>query len=79
MDLMSDKTSTDWIIMDSLRCPHCGAAWTEASEFRTTRRSELIVYCCRRCRGIYNLYSGMIFEACHLCLAQVVTLDMIID
>jgi hypothetical protein len=77
-DLMSDKASTDWIMThfhpDGLRCPHCGAAWAEASEFRTTRKSELIVYRCRRCRGIYNLYSGTIFEARQVRPAQVVLL-----
>lgn len=77
-DLMSDKASTDWIMThfhpDGLRCPHCDAAWAEASEFRTTRKSELIVYRCRRCRGIYNLYSGTIFEARQLRPAQVVLL-----
>ena len=77
-DLMSDKASTDWIMThfhpDGLRCPHCGAAWAEAREFRTTRRSELIVYRCRQCRGIYNLYSGTIFEARQLRPAQAVLL-----
>lgn len=77
-DLMSDKASTDWIMThfhpDGLRCPHCDAAWAEASEFRTTRKSELIVYRCRRCRGIYNLYSGTIFAARQLRPAQVVLL-----
>lgn len=55
-------------------CPHCDAAWAEASEFRTTRRSQLTVYRCRACRGIYNLYSGTIFEARQLRPAQVVLL-----
>ena len=77
-DLMSAKASTDWIMThfhpDGLQCPHCGAAWAAAREFRTTRRSELIVYRCRRCRGIYNLYSGTIFEARQLRPAQVVLL-----
>src|SRR5512143_1712404 len=77
-DLMSDKASTDWIMEhfhpDGLRCPHCGAEWAKASEFRTTRKSELIVYRCRECRGIYNLYSGTVFEARQLRPAQVVLL-----
>jgi hypothetical protein len=46
----------------------------EASEFRRTRRSELIVYRCRRRRGIYNLYSGTIFEARQLRPEQAVLL-----
>ncbi len=57
-----------------VRCPHCGAEWSKASEFRTTRKSQLKVYRCRRCRGIYNLYSGTIFEARQLKPAQVVLL-----
>jgi DNA-directed RNA polymerase subunit RPC12/RpoP len=65
--LMSEKASTEWILEhfhpDGLRCPHCGAGWAEASEFRTTRKSQLTVYRCKRCHGIYNLYSGTIFEA----------------
>jgi hypothetical protein len=77
-DLMSDKASTDWIMEhfhpDGIRSPHCDAAWAEASEFRRTKRSELIVYRCKRCQGIYNLYSGTLFEARHVRPAQVVLL-----
>lgn len=77
-DLMSEKASEEWIIEyfhpHGIRCPHCGEAWTEASEFRRTRRSQLTVYRCRHCRGIYNLYSGTLFEARHLRPAQVVLL-----
>jgi transposase-like protein len=77
-DLMSEKASTEWIMEyfhpHGLWCPHCGAAWAEAHEFRRTRRSELRVYRCRRCRGIYNLYSGTLFEARQLRPAQVVLL-----
>lgn len=77
-DLMSEKASEEWI-MDyfhptGLRCPHCGAAWAKAFAFRTTRKSQLTVYRCRGCRGIYNLYSGTIFEARQLRPAQVVLL-----
>lgn len=78
IDLMSDKASTEWILEhfhpDGLRCPHCGAAWADASEFRRTRKSNLIVYRCKRCHGIYNLYSGTIFEARHLPPPEVVLL-----
>jgi transposase-like protein len=78
IDLMSEKASEEWIMEyfhpTGVRCPHCGAAWAEAHEFRTTRKSQLTVYRCRRCRGIYNLYSGTIFEARQLRPAQVVLL-----
>jgi len=30
--------------------------------FRRTKRSDLAVYRCQQCRGIYNLYSGTVFE-----------------
>jgi hypothetical protein len=77
-NLMSEKASTEWILEhfhpDGLRCPHCGAAWAEAFEFRTTRKSQLTVYRCRRCQGIYNLYSGTIFAARHLPPQEVVLL-----
>lgn len=77
-DLMSEKTSEEWIMEyfhpTGVRCPHCGAEWAKAFEFRTTRKSQLTVYRCRACRGIYNLYSGTIFEARHLRPAQVVLL-----
>lgn len=76
--LMSEKASTEWILEhfhpEGLRCPHCHAAWAEASEFRTTRKSQLTVYRCKRCRGIYNLYSGTIFEARQLPPSEVVLL-----
>ena len=77
-DLMSEQASTDWILRyfhpDGLRCPHCGAAWAEASEFRRTRKSQLMVYRCKRCQGIYNLYSGTIFAARQLPPSEVVLL-----
>ena len=50
------------------------AGWANAFEFRRTRKSQLRVYRCRACRGIYNLYSGTIFEARQLRPAQVVLL-----
>ena len=77
-NLMSEKASTEWIMEyfhpHGLGCPHCEAAWAEAREFRSTRRSALTVYRCRCCRGIYNLYSGTIFEGRQLRPAQVVLL-----
>lgn len=77
-DLMSEKASEEWIMENfhptGLRCPHCGAEWAKGSPFRTTRTSQLQVYRCRECHGIYNLYSGTVFEARHLRPAQVVLL-----
>ena len=75
---MSEQASTEWILEhfhpEGLRCPHCQAAWAEASEFRRTRKRQLIVYRCKRCQGIYNLYSGTIFEARHLPPSEIVLL-----
>lgn len=77
-DLMSEKASEAWIMAyfhpTGIRCPHCGAVWAEAREFRTTRTSQLTVWRCRACRGIYNLYSATIFEARQLRPSQVVLL-----
>jgi len=77
-DLMSEKASAEWIMEHfhptGLRCPHCGAAWARAFEFRSTRKSQLTVYRCRECQGIYNLYSGTIFEARQLRPSQVILL-----
>src|SRR5688572_20811349 len=77
-DLMSEKASEEWIMEyfhpTGLRCPHCGAEWAKGSPFRITRTSQLQVYRCRECKGIYNLYSGTVFEARQLRPAQVVLL-----
>ena len=51
-----------------------GAGVEQARPFRTTNRSGLLVYRCRRCEAIYNLYSGTIFEGRQLTPAQVVLL-----
>jgi len=77
-DLMDDQASAEWIEKhfhpDGFRCPHCQASVDHAYVFRATAKSQLTVYRCRHCRGIYNLYSGTVFEACHLRPAQVVLL-----
>jgi transposase-like protein len=77
-DLMSEKASTEWIMEyfhpNGVRCPHCQAEWARAFEFRTTRTSQLTVYRCRECMGIYTLYSGTVFEGRHFRPSQVVLL-----
>jgi transposase-like protein len=45
-----------------LKCPHCRAGFEQARWFRRTKRSELDVYRCQECKGIYNVYSGTVFE-----------------
>ena len=48
-----------------LKCPHCGTRVEEArARFRTTVKSRLTVYR-RPCQGLYNLYSGTVFEGKH--------------
>ena len=47
------------------KCPHCGAGIEQAHRFRQTKRSKLDVYRCQECKGIYNLYSGTVFEGRH--------------
>ena len=73
--LMSEKASEEWILQyfhpPGLQCPHCKAAWAEAREFRITYRSHLTVYRCQKCRGIYNLYSGTLFEARQLTASRI--------
>lgn len=44
------------------KCPQCQAEFEEASWFRKTKVSDLDVYRCRVCHGIYNLYSKTVFE-----------------
>jgi hypothetical protein len=77
-DLLSQEESEAWIAAyfhpDGLRCPTCGASVEEASPFRTTQKSQLLVYRCRCCRHAYNLYSGTLFQQRHLRPQQVVLL-----
>ena len=47
---------------EGLNCPHCRAEFERARWFRKTVRSDLDVYRCQLCQGIYNLYSGTVFE-----------------
>lgn len=57
-----------------LRCPHCHADQTKARIFRQTKKSHLIVYRCRHCQGIYNIYSGTALEGRYLRPTQAVML-----
>ena len=77
-NLLDHEASTNWVQEhfhpNGLKCPHCGAGVEDAREFRITKRSQLRVYRCHQCQGIYNLYSGTVFEGRHLRPAQVVLL-----
>jgi hypothetical protein len=77
VDLFDDDLSTAWLLkyfhQNGLKCPHCGRGAAEARVFRVTRKSDLTVYRCP-CQGIYNLYSGTVFEAKHLRPSQAILL-----
>ena len=68
-DLMNREACIEWVKVyfhpEGQRCPHCQAGQEQANWFRKTKRSELDVYRCQECRGIYNLYSGTVFEGRH--------------
>jgi len=75
-DLLDDEQSEKWLLehfhSEGLRCPKCSS--TRRRFFRKTETSRLSVYRCLRCEGIYNLYSGTLFEKKHLRPSQVVLL-----
>ena len=76
VDLLDDEMSIVWLQAhfhpQGLKCPHCHAGVEQAREFRRTKTSGLVVYRCRVCHGVYNLYSDTVFEGCHLRPSQVV-------
>ena len=78
LTLLDTAASIAWIEQhfhpDGFGCPHCQANLTDARVFRTNRGSGLPVYRCRRCQGVYTLYTRTIFEGCQLFPAQVVLL-----
>ena len=77
-DLLDDELSEQWLLkhfhLQGLKCPHCEARRSQSRPFRRTRRSQVTVYRCRECQGLYNVYSGTIFQARHLRPSQVVLL-----
>jgi len=77
VDLLDDELSTAWLLkyfhQNQLKCPHCGQSVAEARVFRRTKKSGLAVYRCP-CQGVYNLYSGTVFEGQHLRPAQTILL-----
>ena len=75
-DLLDDYRSERWLLEhfhpEGLRCPKCGS--TRRRMFRETETSRLTVYRCLECEGVYNLYSGTLFQKKHLRPSQVVLL-----
>ena len=78
IDLMDDELSSQWLHKyfhpEGLKCPHCGQGLDQAREFRQTKTSQLTVYRCTACQGIYNLYSRTVFEGRYFRPAQAVLL-----
>jgi transposase-like protein len=68
-ELMDQEACIQWLEKyfhpDRLKCPQCQVNVEQAMWFRKTNRSDLDVYRCKNCRGIYNLYSGTVFEGRH--------------
>ena len=78
LTLLDTEASVAWIEQhfhpDGFGCLHCRASLADARLFRTNRGSTLPVYRCRRCQGVYTLYTRTIFEGAQLLPAQVVLL-----
>lgn len=78
VDLLDNDLSSQWLHKhfhpEGLKCPHCQAGLDEAREFRETKSSGLIVYRCKVCHGIYNLYSQTVFAGTSFQPAQAVLL-----
>ena len=78
IDLIDNESATEWLVNhfhpDGLKCPHCEAIVAEAGPFRQTTTSQLTVYRCLVCDGIYNLYSSTVFQQKQLTPAQAVLL-----
>ena len=78
LDLIDNESATEWLVNhfhpDGLKCPHCEASVEEARSFRQTTTSQLTVYRCLVCDGIYNLYSSTVFQQKQLTPAQAVLL-----
>ena len=68
-ELMDREACLKWILAyfhpAGLICPHCQAGPDQARWFRRTKRSDLDVYRCKVCQGIYNVYSETVFEGRH--------------
>lgn len=75
-NLMDREACQEWILAyfhpTGFKCPHCQAGFEQARWFRRTKRSDIEVYRCKACQGIYNLYSGTVFEGRHFSPEQTV-------
>jgi transposase-like protein len=78
IDLLGMEECKVWLEQhfhpDGFCCPHCQASLAEARKFRETKESQLTVYRCGICDGVYNLYTGTLFESTKLSPQQVILL-----
>ena len=78
LNLIDNDVATAWLVNhfhpDGLKCPHCDSSVDQARSFRQTTASQLTVYRCRVCDGVYNLYSSTVFQQKQFTPAQVVLL-----
>lgn len=78
IDLIDEEEATDWLLKhfhpEGLHCPHCSACVKEARHFGKTRSSQLQIYRCFSCDGVYNLYSGTVFQQTQFTVSQAVLL-----
>lgn len=78
IDLIDEEQATAWLLQhfhpEGLHCPHCGSDVKEARPFGKTRTSRLQIYRCLSCEGVYNLYSGTVFQQTQFTASQVVLL-----
>ena len=62
LNLIDNDVATDWLVKhfhpDGLKCPHCNTSVDQARSFRQITASQLKVYRCLSCDGVYNLYSS---------------------
>jgi transposase-like protein len=76
IDLLDNDQCVAWLEQhfhpSGLCCPHCEAPRQDARLFRINAGSGLPVYRCRRCQGIYNLYSATVFAGSQLVPEHVV-------
>ena len=76
--LMDEEKAEAWVLdhfhPQGLSCPKCQASVSEARNFRKTETSGLIVYRCKHCESIYNLYTGTVFAGTQFRPPEVVLL-----
>jgi len=78
IDLLDDETSAEWLMKyfhpGGFGCPHCQAPFEEARFFRAHSGSGLPAYRCKRCQGVYHLYTGTVFAESQLAPSTVILL-----